>query len=207
MPKDRSSTLGYALMGLLARESLSGYELSARLERFVGQFWSAHLSQIYPELARLERAGFVRHERVAQSDRPDKKVFELTMAGRERLSAWCTEPFILAPPKNELLVRTFSIWLADPAKAVGVYRGVAEHAEQRVRELEESQDRLTARFGADPPPTSRGFGPLSNVRFGIGSMKELARWSREIERKMTAVATEKTQPDEPSRAKKPSRKR
>ena len=49
-----TSTLGFALLGLLARGPLSGYDISAQLARGVGPFWHARHSQIYPELARLE---------------------------------------------------------------------------------------------------------------------------------------------------------
>ena len=48
------STLSYALLGLLARQPLSGYDLAQYMKKRVGQMWSALPSQIYPELARLE---------------------------------------------------------------------------------------------------------------------------------------------------------
>ena len=75
------TTLGYALLGLLAREPLSGYDLAQRLKGRVGFFWQARHSQIYPELGRLEAAGLVRHAVVEQQDRPDKKVYTIAEAG------------------------------------------------------------------------------------------------------------------------------
>ena len=64
MPTESStpSNLGCALLGLLARSPSTGYDLARRMERPVGYFWSARHSQIYPELAKLERAGLVSHE-------------------------------------------------------------------------------------------------------------------------------------------------
>src|SRR5215469_6282498 len=53
----RISTLGYALLTLLAREPLSGYDLAQRMKRPLGFFWQAQHSQIYPELAGLEEHG------------------------------------------------------------------------------------------------------------------------------------------------------
>ena len=55
-----TSTLGFALLGLLARGSLSGYDIAAQLSHGVGPFWYARHSQIYPELARLEAANILR---------------------------------------------------------------------------------------------------------------------------------------------------
>ena len=56
-----TSTLGYAILGLLADGPQTGYDLTRRMERPVGFYWTARHSQIYPELARLEAAGLVRH--------------------------------------------------------------------------------------------------------------------------------------------------
>lgn len=56
------TTLGYAILGLLSRERLSGYDLTRGMRGRVGNFWSAKHSQIYPELARLEEGG-PRHAR------------------------------------------------------------------------------------------------------------------------------------------------
>ncbi|MCA1730348.1 MAG: PadR family transcriptional regulator [Actinobacteria bacterium] len=67
------STLGYVILGLLAREQLSGYDLMNRMQERVSFFWQARHSQIYPELARLEERGMVTHRVVEQQDRPDKR--------------------------------------------------------------------------------------------------------------------------------------
>ncbi len=64
MASTEVSTLGYAVLGLLAREPASGYDLTRRMQAWIGFFWRAPHSRIYPELARLEAGGLVRHERV-----------------------------------------------------------------------------------------------------------------------------------------------
>jgi DNA-binding PadR family transcriptional regulator len=92
-PPAPGSTLGYALLGLLAREPLSGYDLAQRMKQRVGYFWqAAGHSHIYPELGRLEAGGLATHEVVAQDERPAKKVYAITDAGRAALRRWVTEP-------------------------------------------------------------------------------------------------------------------
>ncbi len=82
-------TLSYALLGLLARQPLSGYDLAQYMKKRVAPMWSALPSQIYPELARLEKQGMVTYRVVEQQDhRPDKKVYEITETGREALRRW-----------------------------------------------------------------------------------------------------------------------
>ncbi|MGE5333582.1 MAG: PadR family transcriptional regulator [Nitrososphaerota archaeon] len=126
--------LAYALLGLLARAPCSGYDLIRRMEEPVGFFWHARRSQIYPELARLEDAGLVVHTVVEQQERPDKKVYEITEAGRAALAAWATEPMRIPAERDEFMLKIFSLWLANPASALALVRGYAsQHAERLAR--------------------------------------------------------------------------
>ena len=43
-------TLKYAILGLLNRKSMTGYDLSKEFETTLFEFWNAKHSQIYPEL-------------------------------------------------------------------------------------------------------------------------------------------------------------
>ena len=51
--------LRYAILGLLSAEPMSGYDLAKWMDRGLGNIWSAHASQIYPELARMVEAGVI----------------------------------------------------------------------------------------------------------------------------------------------------
>lgn len=81
------------LLALLAKESAHGYELKLALEQTFGEAYpSPNIGQIYVTLKRLEQDGLVRSEDVEQTTRPNKRVYELTPAGREALRAWVDEP-------------------------------------------------------------------------------------------------------------------
>jgi DNA-binding PadR family transcriptional regulator len=81
------------LLALLAKEPAHGYELATRLEQIFGQAYpSPNIGQVYVTLRRLEQAGLVRSQDVVQSARPNKRVYELTPAGREALAAWIEAP-------------------------------------------------------------------------------------------------------------------
>jgi DNA-binding PadR family transcriptional regulator len=126
--------LAYALLGLLARAPASGYDLIREMEEPIGFFWHARRSQIYPELARLEQAGFVTHTVVEQQERPDKKVYDITDAGRAALAAWATEPMRIPPERDEFMLKVFSLWLAEPQRALGLIQSYAsQHAERLAR--------------------------------------------------------------------------
>jgi DNA-binding PadR family transcriptional regulator len=81
------------LLALLAKEPAHGYELKLALEQTFGQAYpSPNIGQIYVTLKRLEQDGLVRSQDVEQTTRPNKRVYELTRAGREALEAWVDEP-------------------------------------------------------------------------------------------------------------------
>jgi DNA-binding PadR family transcriptional regulator len=81
------------LLALLAKEPAHGYELKARLEQTFGDAYPPpNIGQIYLTLQRLERTGLVKSQDVVQSDRPNKRVYELTLAGREAVMTWAEEP-------------------------------------------------------------------------------------------------------------------
>src|SRR5215467_1097228 len=67
------SLLGYAILSLLARWPLSGYDIAREMKKphsfFFGQ---AQFSQIYPELARLEASKLVTSRIVPQQGKPDR---------------------------------------------------------------------------------------------------------------------------------------
>ena len=44
-------TLKYAILGLLNREPMTGYDIAKEFSKDLGEFWNAKHSQIYPELA------------------------------------------------------------------------------------------------------------------------------------------------------------
>jgi DNA-binding PadR family transcriptional regulator len=184
------STLGYALLSLLARGQSSGYDLAQRMQRPIGYFWRAHRSQIYPELERLAANGLVTHERVEQQDRPDKKVYTLTEAGCEALRAWIISTPTPAPPRDELVLRAYSLWLADPEQAIALFRQEEERHAAQLAAYEATIASMERECGGDlRQQDSPQFGNYLALMRGIGYEREYAAWCRwvveELERNRT----------------------
>ena len=55
-------TLKYAILGLLNRQEMTGYELTKAIEHSLLGSWRAKHSQIYPELKSLTQKGLVKYE-------------------------------------------------------------------------------------------------------------------------------------------------
>ncbi|NMO97072.1 PadR family transcriptional regulator [Paenibacillus lemnae] len=111
------NTLSYGLLGLLARRESSGYELMLRIQ----PFWQAKHSQIYPLLSRMEEKALLSSYWVQQSDKPDKKIYAITEAGMDKLREWMHQPIAPSVNKDELSLRTFSLWLSEIGVSVDIY--------------------------------------------------------------------------------------
>jgi DNA-binding PadR family transcriptional regulator len=78
----------HALLAMLYREALHGYELGKQLPVVLRTDWDVKPGQIASTLARLERDELVIHETQAVPDAPERKVYQLTEAGVEMLRQW-----------------------------------------------------------------------------------------------------------------------
>ncbi len=173
------TTLGYAILGLLSREELSGYDLTRRMAGRVGYFWSARHSQIYPELARLEDGGYVTHSVVEQSERPDKKVYEITAEGLDALKEWVTESPVPRPTRDELTLKTYSVWLADKEKATRLFREEELRHEEQLAHYERLRAWMEGEWREDLTRTdSPEFATYASLRRGISYEREYGEWCR-----------------------------
>jgi PadR family transcriptional regulator AphA len=164
-------SLPHALLGLLAVEPRSGYELTKAFEADLGRYaWQAGHTSIYPELNRLLGDGLleVTHEGARGS-----RTYGVTPAGREELRSW-----LLAPPRpagkvrNEQVLRMFLLSALDPADALAVLRRIAEVTAAEAAELR----RVRAENG---PPVNRGaasFGLLA-AEFGLRQFDAVHGWA------------------------------
>jgi DNA-binding PadR family transcriptional regulator len=181
------TTLGFALLGLLAREPLSGYELAQQMKTRVNFFWQASHSQIYPELARLEQDGFVTHTIVEQYDRPDKKVYASTDQGRAALRSWVESPTAVPPIRDELVLKAYSLWLADPSVAADLFRQrEAEHRAQLAQYRKILRRLRTTQRASLDDPTSPLWASYATLRRGISFEREQAEWCAWVATQLTA---------------------
>jgi DNA-binding PadR family transcriptional regulator len=115
------------VLALLAKEPSQGYQLRARLGQALGPLGKGmNEGQIYVTLGRLENAGFIaRRSAPRATDGVDRKVYELTAAGHERVSEWLAE---VSWPKPDLaefhlkLIAAAQAGLADPISIVDMQR-------------------------------------------------------------------------------------
>ena len=120
--------LEHALLVALSEQPASGLDLAKRFDRSIGFFWHATHQQIYRVLARMDGDGWVTVTEVAQTGRPDKKVYAVTPAGARVLADWLAEPTPMEPLRSELAVKMRGAAFGDRDAVLDVVRtNLAEH--------------------------------------------------------------------------------
>jgi DNA-binding PadR family transcriptional regulator len=87
----------YALLGLISSRSdgIHGYQLKVEFDALCGDFWVLNYGHLYRTLDRLEKAGLIAGSELAQSGRPNRKIYRITASGRKSLDDW-----LLLPPAD-----------------------------------------------------------------------------------------------------------
>ncbi|MCU1368516.1 MAG: transcriptional regulator, PadR-like family [Ilumatobacteraceae bacterium] len=130
----------WAVLGLLSFErELSGYDLKKWADNSLRFFyWSPAASQIYAELKRLERLGFVTSRIAAQDDLRNKRLFAITPAGLVAIRGWVQHAPVEPPMlKHGVALRAWLGHLADPAR---LREMVAEHRDNSAALAEEASN-------------------------------------------------------------------
>jgi DNA-binding PadR family transcriptional regulator len=126
------------LLALLAKEPAHGYELKSQLEQIFGEAYPApNIGQIYVTLQRLERDGLVRSQDVVQATRPNKRVYELTDAGREAVDDWVDRAGDGPRVRDEFFMKLALSQLGGTSDRLGLINRQRRHYLAQMRSLSE----------------------------------------------------------------------
>lgn len=102
-------SLKHGLLGLLNYGDMTGYELTRVFEDSLAFFWQAQMSQIYRELNAMEKEGWLSSRTVIQTDKPNKKVYSITGAGKAELDRWLFKDLLgeFFTTRNSFLMQLF----------------------------------------------------------------------------------------------------
>ena len=100
-------SLKHALLGLISYQPMTGYEIKQFFDSSIAHFWNAELSQIYPALKALEDSAYVIKHVEVQENRPNRKIYEITDAGREEFLRWMRTPTPPAGLRDPFLIKIF----------------------------------------------------------------------------------------------------
>lgn len=132
-----SVSVPMTLLGLLEREPSHGYDLKRDYDTFFGRDKPLPFGQVYATLGRLARDGRVTGGQAEPGEGPDRKRYEITVAGASEFDDWLAAPIEPEPRLQTVLFSkvVLALMLGRPAKA---YLDTQRAAHlQRMRELTE----------------------------------------------------------------------
>ncbi|MBK8021407.1 MAG: PadR family transcriptional regulator [Chloroflexi bacterium] len=137
-------SLPHAILGFLQVMPMTGYDLKTRaFDQSVAHFWSAVQQQIYRELEKMEGLGWVTCTVELQTERPPRKVYHISDAGRAALDAWLKQPQPLVQHREPFLIQLFFAAQLTNSQIVALFHD----------QLTGHQARLEAYQGVVIPPS------------------------------------------------------
>ncbi|MFE2064499.1 PadR family transcriptional regulator [Streptomyces sp. NPDC059467] len=166
-------SLPHALLGLLAEQPASGYDLLKRFDTGLAMVWPAQKSQVYGELAKLSENGLIE---VTGTGARHRREYGITDAGRAELRRWLTEPGLDLAFRSAALLRVFFLWTLSRDEGVDYLEKFAQVNRERVAALESIRD--NAEWVGDPVQIC-GWLMLEYGLRGSTTSEEWAGWAAE----------------------------
>lgn len=114
----------------------SGYDLKRGFDHALLPFFSVVYSQIYHELNRLHKLGWVEMETEVSASRPARKRYSITQIGREALADWQKQPLEKPLLRDELFLRTMFGHTAPPGALAASFRSAINEHEERLARVQ-----------------------------------------------------------------------
>ncbi len=172
-------SLEYAILGFLNYHPYSGYDLKKIFDNSVRHFWPADQSQIYRTLSRLTEQGYARMEKIPQEDRPDRKVYHITEAGRADLLKWLAGPPPLGEPRSASLIQVFFAGQLSDQEILAKFEEVAAILRMVLAQYDQIPAALGPYQQEIDSPREHFFWMLT-LENGIRSMRASLEWAESV---------------------------
>lgn len=166
-------TLRYAILGLLNRRDMSGYDLAKEFETTLAEFWGAKHSQIYPELKALADDGLISYQIEISGTVLEKKVYSITESGRTALREWAEGPLrIRSAPKDDFRLQLYFSDCIPPRRRIALLEPQLEQHRALLDHLRENM----AKFRQTPPKGEEEFSDYLVLLGGVMREEGCCAW-------------------------------
>ena len=179
-----SSKTRYAILGLLAVEPMSGYQMRQSMKTKTAYFWSESDGQLYPTLAQLQKEGLIEMFESAGEGKRDKKTYNITDAGREELQTWLAAQPETQSVRSEFMLKLFFGGNVAPNINLEHVEAQRYEAKAAVQQLEVMRKQLIEKQ-KDSPHLPYW---LMSLDHGLKIGKAKLEWSEDVIRTLKAMS-------------------
>jgi DNA-binding PadR family transcriptional regulator len=173
-------SLKYGLLGLLNYGKMSGYDLDKAFKDSLAFFWQGQTSQIYRELAAMEKSGWISPEIEYQTGRPNKKWYALTAQGKKEFMAWLAASEGAAEDllhvRSSFLMRLFFAGELPPEHAAAMLQDVRSACDKALEDMTAVPGNVE-KYQSQIADTERARYWRMVMFFGEGYYKAIAQWA------------------------------
>lgn len=178
-------TLKYAILGLINRNSLTGYDITKEFNEGLVEFWYAKHSQIYPELKKLTDEGLISYETVIQGEKLEKKLYTITDKGKKCLQKWLAKDEPLEPtPKDIFRLKAYFCDEMDIDTLLRQFNSALNKHSSRLEYLENSMEELLKKKDISKV-SSTNFGDYLVLNGAIMREKNYIDWLKDCIKKIS----------------------
>lgn len=142
MAKDRK--IDMVILGLLAHENLTGYDIKKRIDNGISFFWKGSFGSIYPALSSMEEEGFVKKAKSAGADsKREKRYYSITVKGRKYLQEWLEDSKSVNDLKYETLLKLFFGGVTSPEVSINTIKEFEREVTESLYVLKMYKDNLS----------------------------------------------------------------
>jgi DNA-binding PadR family transcriptional regulator len=169
------SATGKVILGMLAAQPRSGYEIKQLVDSSARFFWTASYGQIYPELKKLERAGLIAGADSSTGAR-QRTTFKLTAEGKRAAREWIGRPPEVLEIRDEGLLKLFFAGSIDAKRAAEIARERAAISREKAAQLRAIEVAIDAARRPEGPDAKPDAGSMTVLRYGIETSEWQADW-------------------------------
>jgi DNA-binding PadR family transcriptional regulator len=167
------TTTSFAILGLLAVQPWSTYELTRQMDRSLGRIWPRAQSKLYEEPKKLVEAGLAAATPEAVGRR-SRTVYSITPAGRTALREWLAAPGAGPVLEFEQLLK---VWFSDHGTKAGALASLAAAREWAAERNEDNQRAARAYLEGRGPFQQRAAQTMIAGAFLTDFYALVARWA------------------------------
>ena len=165
--------LKYAILGLLNRHPMTGYDIGIEFNYELAEFWHAKHSQIYTELKKLNEEGLVTFDIEISGDILEKKQYTITDLGRDDLIRWLHKDELIGKTAKDVFrVRMYFSHFLDLDSRIKLLESQKMQHTKRINTLKKTSEQ----YPEVPDATSDRFGDYIILEGAIMREQSTLEW-------------------------------
>ena len=138
----RQNKTRYAILGMLSRQDMSGYDIKKALQIGMRTFWNESNGQIYPIMKDLAAAGLAGKSVERQEGKPDRHVYAITETGRKELLDWLNSPAETPKFRLEFLLKLIFGYETTIEANIGHLEALRAQQQEQMEEFRAIEQRM-----------------------------------------------------------------